>query len=87
MKSKRTQCKKFLNYICGNLDQNVNSPRCREIKKHLHACPNCAAYLDSLKKTVRFYREYPTPPLTNKSRQMLYKTLRLRLTNPPSKLL
>jgi predicted anti-sigma-YlaC factor YlaD len=84
MKSKHAQCKKIFHYICDNLDQNIDSSRCREIKKHLNACPNCTVYLDSLKKAIHLYREYPKTVLTNKSRRKLYKTLRLHLAKPLS---
>ena len=56
-------CRKVYRHICENLDQNLDSPQCREIKKHLESCPDCLAYLDSLKKTIRFYRAMPEPKL------------------------
>ncbi len=53
------KCVQALRFICDNLDADVNSPRCIEIRRHLAECPNCTAYLDSLKKTVALYRHYP----------------------------
>jgi hypothetical protein len=77
MKIKHIPCKHIFRYICENLDQDLGSPQCREIKKHLDACPNCIAYLDSLKTTIRLYREYPHPKFTEKSREKLYKTIKI----------
>jgi predicted anti-sigma-YlaC factor YlaD len=56
-------CKRTYKYICKNLDEDLNSSTCTQIKKHMHACPNCVAYLDTLKKTIFLYREYPKPEI------------------------
>jgi len=52
-------CKQAYKYICENLDDDLNSPACTEIKKHLDNCPNCVAYLRTLKKTILLYKQYP----------------------------
>jgi len=78
MKKKHISCKEVAKHICGELDEQVNSPRCREIKKHLESCPNCTAYLDSLKKTVRLYHDYPCPSLTPKRRKELFTILKMK---------
>lgn len=61
MKKKIISCKKVYTHICDNLDKDLNSPECREIKRHLDSCPNCVTYLDSLKKTIILFRDYPDP--------------------------
>lgn len=58
-KNTNIKCSKVFNYICDRLDENFNSLKCRIIKKHLDGCPNCSAYLDSLKKTILLYKTYP----------------------------
>ncbi len=55
------RCSRVYRYICDNLDQNLDSPRCREIKRHLQECPDCQAYLASMKQTVSLYRSLPSP--------------------------
>lgn len=55
------QCKDAYKYICDNLDQKVDSPECRAIRKHLEQCPDCSAYLQSLRETVLLYRAVQTP--------------------------
>jgi predicted anti-sigma-YlaC factor YlaD len=64
-------CKKTYKYICENLDEDLNSHTCLEIKEHLKDCPNCVAYLDTLKKTVLLYREYKKPVLNKAAKRRL----------------
>jgi hypothetical protein len=61
MKIKRIRCRDIAHHICENLDEKIDSPLCREIKKHLQECPDCSGNLVSLKKTIKLYRRYPTP--------------------------
>ncbi len=71
------KCKEVYMHICENLDQDVNSPRCREIKRHLESCPDCTAYLDSLRKTVSLYRTMEAPSLPKKVEHELFKKIEL----------
>jgi hypothetical protein len=68
-------CKQVYRYICDNLDQNVNSSRCRAIRRHLAACADCATYLDSLKKTVTLYRVMPEPRVPATAHRVLVSAL------------
>ena len=52
------KCAQALRFICDNLDADIASPQCVEIRNHLSECPECSAYLDSMKKTVALYRCY-----------------------------
>ena len=63
MKMKQKHCNDIFKYICDNLDQDLNSVECKEIKRHLESCPYCFTYLDSLKKTIILYRKYPDPKI------------------------
>jgi predicted anti-sigma-YlaC factor YlaD len=78
-------CRKVYRHICENLDEDLDSRRCREIKKHLQACPHCQAYLDSVKKTVTLYRELESPPLSLRSRRKLIKVISLEMKSPPAR--
>jgi predicted anti-sigma-YlaC factor YlaD len=64
-------CKRTYKYICENLDVDLNSPACAQIKKHLDDCPNCMAYLDTLKKTILLYQEYDKPELRKSPKERL----------------
>jgi predicted anti-sigma-YlaC factor YlaD len=50
--------KKYLLEMCEKVDRNLTSPTCRKLREHLKKCPECAAYYDSLKKTIVLYRSY-----------------------------
>jgi predicted aldo/keto reductase-like oxidoreductase len=71
MNTRAVKYKKMFRYICENLDKNLNSPQCREIKKCLDSCPDCDAYLKSLKETILLYRQYPTPGISIKTLKKL----------------
>lgn len=49
-------CEKILDRICDELGEAVDSDLCQEIKEHLRTCPDCQAYVDSVRKTVYLYR-------------------------------
>ena len=70
------KCSDVYRHICDNLDQRLGTRRCAEIKRHLGACPDCRAYLDSLKATVRLYRSLPSPPLPKGAHERLISALR-----------
>jgi len=78
-------CREIYRHICENLDEDLSSPRCRQIRKHVDACPDCRAYLDSLKKTVALYRELPAPELTRSAHAELLETIRLEFSAVESK--
>lgn len=75
MKSAKKIHEKFLRYICENLDQQVDSRECREVRKHLADCPECMEYLSSLRATVDLYRRYTPPPLPAAAKARLRKEL------------
>ncbi len=66
-------------HLCENLDEDLDSAKCREIKKHLQGCPDCQAYLDSLKKTVALYRMSPTPGVSQALHRKLVKVIALEM--------
>jgi predicted anti-sigma-YlaC factor YlaD len=81
MKTKRVKivhCKDVAKHLCENLDHQLNSLMCREIKKHLQECPNCTAYLDSLKKTISLYQSVSTPHLSSSVHKKLCAVLKLK---------
>ena len=69
------KCEKVYLHICDHLDEDINSARCQQIRQHLAECPNCSAYLDSLKKTIKLYRALPTPPVPVGTHRELFKTV------------
>jgi anti-sigma factor RsiW len=78
MKNKTVRCHDVLNHICEELDTKLTSAKCRELKRHLEKCPNCTAYLDSLRKTITLYSTTPKPRLPGKVRKELFAVLKLK---------
>jgi predicted anti-sigma-YlaC factor YlaD len=70
-------CGKVYEHLCDNLDSQLDSAACRRIKAHIKGCTNCSALLDSLKKTVYLYRNYPAPQLPDKTRKELFAVISL----------
>lgn len=58
MSEGKITCKEVANHICESLGEELNSPKCREIKKHLENCEYCRDYFSSVEKTIDFYRKY-----------------------------
>lgn len=77
-KTRSIRCPDVLNHICEELDTELSSARCREIRRHLANCPNCTAYLDSLKKTIKLYRSYPKAHVPKKARKELFAVIRFK---------
>lgn len=79
MKKKKTvRCPDVLDHICEELDARLTTAQCRELRRHLAQCPNCTAYLDSLKKTVRLYSSSPSKHAPSRLRKQLIATLKLK---------
>lgn len=78
MKLRKIDCLEVSKHVCGDLDEHIDSKECRAIKKHLASCPNCSAYLDSLKKTVLIYQHIPNPRFPHRSRKKLFATLKIK---------
>ena len=78
MKKHTMRCPEILDHICEELDTKISSAKCREIKRHLSQCPNCTAYLNSLKKTIRLYKTYPDKKVPQKTREQLFAVLKLK---------
>jgi anti-sigma factor RsiW len=70
-----TSCRQVYQHICDHLDEDLASPRCRRIRQHLEGCPDCQAYLDSLKKTIILYRSAPSPRVPPVVHRALAKAL------------
>jgi hypothetical protein len=62
--------------ICDELGEDLDSPSCKALREFIQTCPNCAAFVDSVKKTIRLYQEY-RPTASGEVRVKLLKTLNL----------
>jgi hypothetical protein len=57
----KSRCSEVAKYVCENLDEQLNSQKCRAIKKHLLTCPKCSKDLTDLKKVIALYRNESIP--------------------------
>ena len=56
-------CLDILRQLSAYIDDELPSDICREIRRHLGACPNCEVFIVSLRQTVTLCRHRPVPPL------------------------
>ena len=77
---RKLRCTEVAKYVCENLDEHLNSRKCRAIKKHLQTCPKCTKQLDSLKKTEFLYRNCPAPGISAQTHKKLMAGLSLMIT-------
>ncbi len=78
-------CKGFLRKICGDVNNPVHSAKCRKLMKHLDRCKDCTVYMDTLKKMIHLYQEYPDPKVPSRTHKRLYATLQLEYSKPKGK--
>jgi hypothetical protein len=58
MSDNKVNCKDVMAHICDNLGEELNSPKCIEIKNHIEHCDNCKNYFNSVETTIQFYKKY-----------------------------
>jgi predicted anti-sigma-YlaC factor YlaD len=58
MSQHKVKCKEVMAHICDNLGEDLDSPKCVEIKDHLESCENCKNYFDNIDTTINFYKKY-----------------------------
>ncbi len=75
------KCEDVYLHICDHLDEDIQSERCRQIKRHLSTCPECSTYLATLKRTITLYKALPTPRIPAGAHRELFKTVSA-LTGP-----
>ncbi len=58
-------CLGLLRQLSAYIDDELPADICREIRRHLGACPNCEVFIASLQHTVTLCRHCPAPQLTS----------------------
>ncbi|MGE5399541.1 MAG: zf-HC2 domain-containing protein [Ignavibacteriales bacterium] len=58
MEKTKVTCKEVMDHICDNLGEELSSPKCLEIKRHLEGCSDCRNYFKSVETTISFYKQY-----------------------------
>jgi anti-sigma factor RsiW len=70
-------CPEVYEFLCDNLGQEVDSPECREIQRHLNSCENCRHSLEELRETVKLFRAAPAPAVSSATHHRLLEALRV----------
>jgi anti-sigma factor RsiW len=60
----KSQCLNILRQLSAYIDDELAGDICREIRRHLDACPNCEIFVSSLRQTVSLCRHSPVPSLS-----------------------
>ena len=50
------KCEEFLQRLCDELGENIDSAVCAEIKAHLEECADCREQIASIRQTVDLFR-------------------------------
>ena len=68
-------CVDLLRQLSAYIDDELPSDICREIRRHLGACPNCEVFIASLQHTVTLCRHRPAPQLTSVDRMNMRRAI------------
>ena len=70
-------CHHLLKDLSDFLDGEASDEICAKISEHMAGCKKCRVVVDTLRKTVTFYRQLPDPEMPGAVRDRLYKVLDL----------
>lgn len=65
------RCLDIIKQISAYIDDELPIDICRELRRHLGACPNCEQFVASLKQTVSLCRHHAPPTLSTQERASL----------------
>ena len=70
-----SHCMDLLRQLSAYIDDELPSDICREIRRHMGACPNCEIFIASLRQTVTLCRHRPAPELTSTDRMNMRRMI------------
>ncbi len=73
MKGTNTPCKDVMKYVCEDLGEDINSPRCKEMRAHLEECDSCRKYFNNVESTIQFYKKYNVELSAERHKRLLDK--------------
>ena len=68
-------CIDLLKQLSAYIDDELPADICREIRRHLGACPNCEVFIVSLRHTITLCRHRPAPQLTSVDRMNMRRAI------------
>jgi len=79
---KKGRCLDILRTLSAYIDDELSQDICRQIRRHLGACPNCEEFVASLRQTVSLCRHRPPAVLSSadriRMRDQILKSVRIR---------
>ncbi len=76
----KNHTKKIVNELCHYLGHDLDSPACLELHRHLEKCPECQAYIQSIKQTVQLCKNlYASQQLPTEVKLRILKSLGIQL--------
>ena len=69
------RCVDLLRQLSDYIDDELPADICREVRRHLGACPNCEVFIASLQQTVTLCRHRPAPQLTSADRMSMRRMI------------
>ncbi len=58
MKEIKVTCKEVISHICSSIGEDLDSPKCVEIRQHLEGCKSCKTFFRTVESTIQFYKQY-----------------------------
>jgi anti-sigma factor (TIGR02949 family) len=65
------ECMELLGRLSDYLDDDLPQDACRQLEEHLEDCPQCVAFLESLRRTVALVRSDPRPEVPEELRRRI----------------
>lgn len=75
------RCVSILKKLSAYIDDELPGTLCKELRKHLGACPNCEEFVASLRQTVALCKHQPAPALSQAERARMRNDI-LRAARP-----
>jgi anti-sigma factor RsiW len=70
-------CHDLLDGLSDFIDEEASAELCAQIQRHMAGCKKCRVVVDTLRKTIKFYRLLPEPELNDGALERLYKVIDL----------
>jgi anti-sigma factor RsiW len=67
----KANCLKILRRLSAFIDDELPADVCKEVRKHLGACPNCELFVGSLQQTIGLCRHAEPRPLSSRLRSRI----------------
>jgi anti-sigma factor RsiW len=74
------ECRQVFEMLSEYIDDELPPDTCQQIEQHIAGCAPCIEFVESLKKSVKVFRNYKPgeepPPLDERSKEQLAQAFR-----------